>query len=106
MKKRYGRGDVPSSDSGLVTDAAIEEKIFGLLATRKEGATICPSEVARALVSGDDPWRRLMPQIRQVAQSLVQANRLDVTRGGVRVEATSRGGPIRLGRPMKQDDSQ
>lgn len=86
------------SDFDRVTDAAIEAKIFGLLATRQEAATICPSEVARALVSGDDPWRELMPQVRQVAQCLARNDRLKVTRGGVPVDATSPGGPIRLGR--------
>ena len=87
-----------------VTKAAIEEKIFGLLATRHEGATICPSEVARALVSDGAPWRQLMPQVRQAAQELARNNRLTVTRRGARVEATSPGGPIRLGLPMKRDD--
>lgn len=81
-----------------VTQTAIEEKIFGLLETRRDGATICPSEVARALVSEHGPWRELMPLVRQVAQDLARCNRLTVTRGGVQVDATSRGGPIRLGR--------
>jgi len=99
MDTLSGRAGVSNRKFDQVTDAAIEEKIFGLLAARQEGATICPSEVARALVSCADQWRKLMPQVRQVAQNLAQNNRLDVTRGGVRVEATSRGGPIRLGRP-------
>ena len=88
-----------------VTNAAIEDKIFGLLATRHEGATICPSEVARALVSDDVGWRRLMPRVRQAAQELAQNNRLNVTRRGARVDATSRGGPIRLGLSTKRDDA-
>ena len=82
-----------------VTNAAIEEKIFGLLATRHDGATICPSEVARALAPDDVSWRQLMPQVREAAQELARNNRLKVTRRGVRVDATSRGGPIRLGLP-------
>jgi hypothetical protein len=89
------------SDFDQATEAAIEDQIFGLLATRREDATICPSEVARALVSGDGRWRQLMPKVRQVAQRLAQNNRLNVTRGGVQVDATSRGGPIRLGRPIR-----
>ena len=93
-----------SSDFEAVTDAAIEERILSLLATRQDGATICPSEVARSLVPGAE-WRRLMPHVRQVAQSLAQSNRLSVTRGGVQVEATSGGGPIRLGRPIERDDT-
>ncbi|WP_200932603.1 DUF3253 domain-containing protein [Pseudorhodoferax sp. Leaf267] len=81
-----------------MTPAAIEAQIFALLATRRDGATICPSEVARALVPPGGPWRALMPQVRQVAQSLAAHQRLRVTRRGVPVDATSPGGPIRLGR--------
>ena len=85
-----------------VTNAAIEDKIFGLLAARHEGATICPSEVARALVADNLGWRQLMPQVRQAAQELTQNNRLKITRRGAQVDATSRGGPIRLGLPIKR----
>jgi hypothetical protein len=85
------------------TKAAIEDVIFGLLATRREGATICPSEVARTLAPDDRRWRELMPQVRQAAQELAENDRLDVTRRGTRVDATSRGGPIRLGLPVKRD---
>lgn len=81
-----------------MTDADVEEQIFALLAQRQGGATICPSEVARALGDGSN-WRGLMPQVRQVAQALARRQRLRVTRGGVPVDATAPGGPIRLGLP-------
>jgi hypothetical protein len=80
-----------------MTDAAIEERIFGLLAARRPGATVCPSAVARALQPDGGRWRGLMPQVRQVAQQLAQAGRLRVTRGGRPVDAADPGGPIRLG---------
>lgn len=86
----------PDSACAPVTDAAIEDSIFALLAARREGTTICPSEVARALRPDGNQWRPLMPQVRQVAQRLGLAQRLRVTRRGVPVDATSRGGPIRL----------
>lgn len=87
-----------SIDAGA--DAAVEARIFALLAQRQPGATICPSEVARSLVpEGSGTWRARMPQVRQVAQALAQQQRLRVTRGGVPVEATAPGGPIRLGLP-------
>jgi len=79
--------------------AAIEEQIFALLARRKAGATICPSEVARAMETDSAAWHALMPRIREVAQDLADRRRLVVTRAGVVVEASSPGGPIRLGRP-------
>lgn len=94
---------VPSTEPASVTETAIEDKIFGLLAARQAGATICPSEVARALVPEGNRWRAWMPQVRQVAQRLAQSHGLQVTRGGVPVDATSRGGPIRLGRPVPRD---
>lgn len=84
-----------------MTPAAIEGKIFELLGARQPGATICPSEVARALTAdepGGGPWRELMPQIREVARQLAEQQRLRVTRGGAPVDATRPGGPIRLGR--------
>ncbi|MBU0748833.1 MAG: DUF3253 domain-containing protein [Gammaproteobacteria bacterium] len=82
-----------------MTDADIEERIFALLSARQPGATICPSEVARALAPRGGAWRDHMPQVRQVAQALAQQDRLKVTRGGVPVDATAPGGPIRLGLP-------
>lgn len=81
--------------------AAIEDKIFELLAQRQQGATICPSEVARAMEADETAWRERMPQVREAARSLAQAGRLTVTRRGVEVDATSRGGPIRIGRGPK-----
>lgn len=82
-----------------VLDAAIESRLFALLATRRAGATVCPSEVARALAPQGARWRALMPQIRPVAQALACSGRLLVTRGGVPVDAMRGGGPIRLGLP-------
>lgn len=85
-------------------DAVVEKQIFVLLAQRNAGATICPSEVARALVSEGGPWRELMPGIRQLAAALARDGRLVVTRGGAPVEATAPGGPIRLGLPVQAAD--
>lgn len=83
-----------------VTDEAIAASIDRLLAARRAGATICPSEVARDL-HGDDEvaWRGVMPEVRRVAARLAADGALRVTRGGEEVDAESPGGPIRLGRP-------
>ena len=89
-------------DDDPMTPAAIEDQIFTLLAARRDGATLCPSEVARALRPDGGRWRALMPQVRQVAQGLARDQRLRVTRGGMPVDATGPGGPIRLGRPFPQ----
>ena len=84
-----------------MTDAAIAAQVFALLALRQPTATICPSEVARALVPGDEArWRAAMPEVRRVAARLASEGRLRVTRGGVPVaDPQAPGGPIRLGRP-------
>lgn len=87
------------SEPATPTDAAIESRIRAMLAARRDGATVCPSEVARALAPEGASWRALMPRVREVAQRLVLAGQLCVTRGGVPVSATGAGGPIRLGRP-------
>ena len=77
----------------------IAAAIESMVAARAEGATVCPSEVARALAGADGPWRALMPAVRAAAAGLVRAGRLSVTRGGLEVDALLPGGPIRLGRP-------
>ena len=89
-----------------MTDVDVEAQIFALLAQRKPHTTICPSEVARVLASEGGAWREYMPHVRQVAQALVQQHRLRVTRGGVLVDATAPGGPIRLGLPVDDQRSQ
>ncbi len=75
----------------------VVESIDRLLRARSADATICPSEVARALVGEDGPWRAAMSQVRAVAAAMAQAGRLRVTRRGADVDAMSPGGPIRLG---------
>lgn len=82
----------------MSSDAAIARCIFALLEQRAAQATICPSEVARALRPAGD-WRALMPRVRAVAQGLADAGRLQITRGGRPVHALDPGGPLRLGRP-------
>ena len=85
----------------MVRDAAITAKMLALIETRAEHATICPSDVARALLPDDEPgWRALMAPIRRVAANLAVAGRVRVTRKGQVVDALDPGGPIRIGRPL------
>jgi hypothetical protein len=86
-------------DEATPTAARIEATILAMLAARKPTATLCPSEVARALAGGQGDWRPWMPCVRRVAQALAQARRIAITRGGVPVDAVDGGGPIRLGWP-------
>ncbi len=78
------------------TDAALEAAILELLAARAGGATICPSEAARA-VGGDD-WKPLMEPARRAARRLVAAGSLEITQGGRVVDPSTARGPIRLRR--------
>lgn len=92
----------PTEALPTADDDAIRDALFALLDRRASGATVCPSEVARALTADDD-WRPLMPRIRQVARRLAAQGRLRLTRRGVdvdlNIDAPGGGGPIRLGRP-------
>lgn len=55
----------------------LSNAILTLLAQRRAGGSICPSEVAR-LVGGAD-WRNWMEPVRQAARKLAQDGRLRVT---------------------------
>ena len=83
-------------------DERIVATIFELLAQRAAGATICPSDAARALASDGSAWRTLMPDVRRVAAALAAAGSLRVTAHGEDVDALQARGPIRLGRPLSR----
>ena len=75
----------------------LESAILDLLAQRRAGATICPSDAARA-VGSDDDWRELMEPARQAASRLVAAGQVEITQGGKVVDLASATGPIRIRR--------
>lgn len=79
------------------THLAIEQTMLQLLAQRRPGSTICPSEVARA-VSPDD-WRMLLDDVREVAARLVSEQRAVVKQAGSPVDPQAARGPIRIGLP-------
>ena len=68
-----------------------------LLDARAAEATICPSEVARALAPAPE-WRALMDDVRSVAAREQQAGRVEVLQGGRSVDLADARGPIRLRR--------
>ncbi len=45
---------------------------MALIARRSPEATVCPSEVARALVAGSDAWRDAMPVVHAAIDRLVE----------------------------------
>lgn len=76
------------------TDEALEAAVRSLLAGRPAGATICPSEAARAV--SPDGWRGLMEPARAAARRLVAAGQIEIVQGGRVVDPSTAKGPIRL----------
>lgn len=76
------------------TDLALERAIVRLLESRSTGATICPSEAARAVAPRD--WEPLMEPVRKAARRLVAAGRAEITQGGRVVDPSTAAGPIRI----------
>lgn len=77
-------------------DSRLEQTILDLLELRRPGATICPSDAARA-VEPDD-WRPLMDAARAAAARLASAGQVEVTQGGEVVDVTTARGPVRIRR--------
>jgi hypothetical protein len=74
-------------------DAALERRILDLLAHRAGGATICPSEAARA----ESPDGHMEPA-RRAARRLVDAGEVEITQKGSVVDPSTAKGPIRIRR--------
>lgn len=81
------------------TESDIRDAIVELLESRSEGATICPSDAARALDDDEDAWRALMDDVRDVARAMVREGELVILQGGEPVDPDALSGPIRLGFP-------
>ncbi|MEM9465142.1 MAG: DUF2256 and DUF3253 domain-containing protein [Actinomycetota bacterium] len=78
-------------------DLDLEGAILALLDRRAAGATICPSEAARAVDPAD--WRDLMEPARSAARRLVAAGNVVITQKGRVVDPSTARGPIRIRRP-------
>ncbi len=89
--------DACRRDRAAPSDGALEATILELLERRPRGATICPSEAARA-VFGEDEWRLRMEATRQAARRLVAAGRVHITQKGRVVDPSTAKGPIRIRR--------
>ncbi|MEU1115987.1 MULTISPECIES: DUF3253 domain-containing protein [unclassified Streptomyces] len=77
----------------------MERAILDLLERRDPSSSICPSDAARAVHTGDDDgWRALMEPARRAARRLVDAGEVEITQGGKAVDAERAHGPIRIRR--------
>jgi hypothetical protein len=83
-------------------DRLLEQSLIGLLDRRSRGATVCPSEAARAVAAGKgldgEAWRDLMEPARMAARRLVAAGEVEITQGGRVVDPSTAKGPIRVRR--------
>lgn len=77
-----------------LTDRALEDALVRLLAGRARGASICPSEAARAV--RPDDWRHWMEPARQAARRLHAQGVVVITQGGRVVDPSTARGPIRV----------
>jgi hypothetical protein len=74
----------------------LEQLILRLLSQRVPGASICPSDAARAARPAN--WRDLMDDARAAAGRLAAEGQVDVTQGGHVVDIASARGPVRIRR--------
>ncbi len=72
------------------------EAILALLASRAEGATICPSEAARLLAGPQGDWRAEMEAVHAATGALAEAGMLRLSWKGT--EMQKRRGPYRIAR--------
>lgn len=87
--------DEPDDDA--VAERA--EATVRALLRRREGRSICPSDVAR--VVGGESWRARMPQVRAVAAAMARRGELVVTQKDERVDLDDGvTGPVRLRHPQ------
>lgn len=82
-------------------DRRLERTILELLERRRPGATICPSDAARAAYRegggpADDGWRALMEPVRRAAARLVANGAVEITQGGGPVDPATARGPVRI----------
>lgn len=75
--------------------AEIRSTILKQLKGRLHGASICPSEPARAIYAAGE-WRDKMGLIREVASEMVTAGELEMTQKGQIVDPQHHKGPMRL----------
>lgn len=77
-------------------DRDLEYAILSLLDQRAGGATICPSEAAKAVSPSE--WRELMEPSRAAARRLVASGEVVITQRGQVVDGSTVKGPIRIRR--------
>ncbi|RJQ70173.1 DUF3253 domain-containing protein [Pseudonocardiaceae bacterium YIM PH 21723] len=82
------------TDQSTPRPERLRAAILALLSARGTEASICPSEVARAVA---DDWRPLLPEVREVARQLARAGSVRLTQRGRALDPDDDWqGPIRI----------
>jgi hypothetical protein len=77
----------------------IAATVIELLCRRDADASICPSDVARALASDEAAWRALMAPVRNTAAAMARRGSIVITQGANTVKPDDiEHGPVRLRR--------
>ena len=71
---------------------------LALLAARAEGATVCPSEVARAVAAPTGEWREAMPEVHAAVDQMVSEGLIGLSWKGQTL--ATRAGPYRINRSV------
>ncbi|CAL4868031.1 MULTISPECIES: DUF3253 domain-containing protein [Asticcacaulis] len=77
----------------------IEETLLGLLSQVRDGESISPNDVAKAVNA--EQWRRELPKVRGVIIGLARQGKLEVLRKGKPIEPEGFKGVYRVRLPQK-----
>ena len=94
--------------NAVMTATIAREATLALLAARASGATVCPSEVARALVASGaaaatSNWRDMMPAVHAAVDRLHAEGLIGLSWRGKML--TARDGPYRIRAPGRDQRS-
>ena len=77
----------------------IEETLLGILSQVRDGESISPNDVAKAVNA--EEWRRELPKVRGVIIGLARQGKLEVLRKGKPIEPEGFKGVYRVRLPQK-----
>ena len=87
--------EIPEFPEAVALDDGLEAALVELLGARDPGASICPSEVARAEAAS---WRPLLEHARRAGRRLASTGIVQFTQGGRVVDPGRARGPVRIRR--------
>ncbi|WP_040167558.1 DUF3253 domain-containing protein [Microbacterium gorillae] len=91
-ERGYAWWEEPAPDE---LDTRITATIHALL-RKRDGKTICPSDVARVVGGPDEQWRSRMDDVRRVAAGLAADGTVVITQKGEPVDLATVRGPVRI----------